>query len=82
MKLPRMVATVPGALDVPHRTTYVAGGRGQIVSSQANVKPMLDFGCLLGCGVKALPCITCGTDIACWLECAGPSTVRCVTGCL
>jgi len=41
----------------------------------------LNFGCLLGCGVTVLPCIACGTNLACWATCA-PGAIACVTECL
>lgn len=37
--------------------------------------------CAAKCGGNALSCIRCGTDIGCWVECAGPSTVSCLVDC-
>jgi hypothetical protein len=42
----------------------------------------INWGCLLGCGATTvLPCITCGTNLACWASCA-PGAIACVAGCL
>lgn len=46
------------------------------------VEMALSFTCLLGCGAGVLKCITCGTNIPCWIGCAGPDVVSCVTKCL
>lgn len=37
--------------------------------------------CAAKCGGNALSCIRCGTDLACWVECAGPSSVSCLADC-
>ena len=42
----------------------------------------LSVSCLLKCGVSALGCLHCGTNIGCWASCAGPDAVGCITGCL
>jgi len=60
----------------------VGSFRGQAApSSGGSLEMSLSIGCLLGCGVKALGCITCGTSIPCWIGCAGPEAVKCVSGC-
>lgn len=83
MKLPRMRTEITAPAAATQAVAWVATGtHGRMVDTTTYaVSPMLNFGCLLGCGVNALPCIRCGTDIGCWLSCAGPSTVSCVQGC-
>lgn len=54
---------------------------GRSTCAADGVEMSLSIGCLLGCGAKALSCITCGTNIPCWIGCAGPDVVNCVTGC-
>jgi hypothetical protein len=67
--------TASRALQAPGITMAALPGMGDF-------SPAIDFGCLLGCGAQALPCIRCGTDLLCWASCAGPSTVSCITKCL
>ncbi len=56
--------------------------QGRATDANGNAVEMsLNIGCLIGCGAKALGCITCGTNIPCWIGCAGPDVVSCVTGC-
>ncbi len=38
--------------------------------------------CLASCGINALPCIKCGTNLGCWAKCAGPEAISCISGCL
>jgi hypothetical protein len=36
----------------------------------------------LSCGANVLSCIYCGTNPVCWLTCAGPGAIHCVSECL
>jgi hypothetical protein len=45
------------------------------------IEMAINVGCIMRCGGNALACLPCGTNVACWATCAGPSTVNCVTRC-
>lgn len=38
--------------------------------------------CATKCGVSALSCVSCGTDLDCWLSCAGPKAANCIANCI
>ncbi|HEX6750292.1 MAG TPA: hypothetical protein VF092_23565 [Longimicrobium sp.] len=75
MKLPPMTLghAAPGAAP--------AAGRAR-PHGAAGVAPQFDLGCLLGCGAGVLSCLVCGPNPACWLACAGPQAIGCITRCL
>ena len=75
MALPNLTAGrsfSPTTTSFQGRATAFNGG---------GVEMALNIGCLMGCGAKALGCIPCGTNIPCWIGCAGPEVVSCVTRC-
>jgi hypothetical protein len=47
----------------------------------AGIEMQFDPLCLLRCAGGALSCIACGTNIPCWIGCAGPQVVNCVADC-
>lgn len=50
----------------------------------AGVVPMVSVGCLENCGGAELATrcsAQCGTDPACWTDCAGPGVAQCVARC-
>ncbi|MBI4852990.1 MAG: hypothetical protein HY819_14460 [Acidobacteria bacterium] len=49
---------------------------------QADVTPSFDVWCMIKClGFGAIGCLKCGTDISCWISCAGPKAVQCFQQC-
>jgi hypothetical protein len=38
--------------------------------------------CATKCGVSALGCVSCGSDLDCWLSCAGPKAANCIANCI
>lgn len=82
MKLPLMTAA---------RTVTPALEGLQLAAIGDLVTGIADFGntvvskipCLaVNCGASVLSCIYCGTNPVCWLTCAGPGAVQCVSECL
>lgn len=74
--------TLPKLTAVQSLTSPNGSFGGQAELGQAgNIEMMLSMSCLLGCGARALGCITCGTNIPCWVGCAGPGAVSCVSKC-
>jgi hypothetical protein len=75
MKLPRV--TAEQSLRSPNERFV-----GTVKSEKSRgVEMAINVGCIMRCGGKALACLPCGTNVACWATCAGPSTVSCVTRC-
>jgi hypothetical protein len=72
-------------MSMPGFTAEVALGRtteiyrllgAPVLTAGDNVTPQFncDFGCLLSC---APGCSSCGTNVLCWLGCAGLCALRC-----
>lgn len=57
---------------------YAGNAAGEAAPS---IEGAIDFLCLLKCGAGALGCIKCGTNIGCWVKCAGPVIADCVKSC-
>jgi hypothetical protein len=38
--------------------------------------------CIAACGIDALRCITCATNLGCWARCAGPRVFPCIARCI
>ena len=75
MRLPKVTTD-----QSPQGATSRSGGPATGVSQ--GIDMMIDITCLLGCGIGVLKCIPCGLNPGCWLKCAGPGAIGCVTGCL
>ncbi|HEX6750285.1 MAG TPA: hypothetical protein VF092_23530 [Longimicrobium sp.] len=94
MKLPPMTLAFQGtpaagpAGHAPGSYRAPAYGRGvapqgifdDILGTVTGILP--NVGCLAKCGTQALGCLHCGTNLACWTQCAGPVAVQCIQSCL
>ncbi len=82
MKLPPMTATrtVRPAVESLQLAAIgdLAAGITSLGSAVVSKIPCL----ALNCGASVLSCIYCGTNPVCWLTCAGPGAVQCVSQCL
>ncbi len=60
-------------------------GLEDVLSGIANVGGAIasKLPCLaLNCGLNVLSCIYCATNPVCWLTCAGPGAIQCISDCL
>lgn len=66
----------------PHAAPYTAAIAARSARPQSNgVQPAFSVGCMLKCVGGALDCLSCGTNIGCWLSCAGPKALKCLGDC-
>ena len=81
MNLPRLNAG--NALRLQNTfLSYGSAGQGQ--RTGAGVAPLVSLNCLENCGGADLATRCwglCGTDGACWTDCAGPGVAQCVAQC-
>ena len=81
MKLPTMSAAA--------RSSRVVASPAATVATADSIAPQSIWDsawtftkCATKCGVSALSCVSCGTDLDCWLSCAGPKAANCIANCI
>lgn len=88
MRIPKPVENSEATVAVLQHPTYVgvASGAGNGIEPSFSLGGLFGgivgkAGCIAGCGLNAIGCVHCGTDLGCWAKCAGPGAVDCISKC-